>query len=89
MTCVSMISGFKAIIDKGAEMGCENFTIGMPHRGRLNVLANVMHKPMPEILEEFISGTAAQDGKTDLVLGSGELTKPLCCYEVNLCAATN
>ena len=33
----------------------------MPHRGRLNVLANVMHKPMPEILEEFISGTMAAD----------------------------
>jgi 2-oxoglutarate dehydrogenase E1 component len=69
----AMIPGFKAIIDTAAELGCENFTIGMPHRGRLNVLANVMHKPMEEILEEFISGTIAADEKHDQVLGSGDV----------------
>jgi 2-oxoglutarate dehydrogenase E1 component len=30
-----------------------SFVIGMPHRGRLNVLANVMRKPMPLIFSEF------------------------------------
>lgn len=68
----STIPGFKAMIDTAAELGCESFTIGMPHRGRLNVLANVMHKPMPEILEEFISGTMAADD-TGQVLGSGDV----------------
>ena len=57
-----MIPGFKAIIDTAAELGCENFTIGMPHRSRLNVLANVMHKPMVRehvlIVREHISKRA-------------------------------
>ena len=48
---------------------CESFTIGSPHRGRLNMLANVMHKPMPEILEEFIQGTLSTDAKHDQVCG--------------------
>ena len=34
-------------------MGAHSFIIGMPHRGRLNVLANVMRKPMPLIFKEF------------------------------------
>lgn len=69
----SVIPGFKALIDTSAELGCQNFTIGMPHRGRLNVLANVMHKPMPEILEEFISGTLSATEKHEQVMGSGDV----------------
>lgn len=33
----------------------------MPHRGRLNVLANVMRKPMEEMLYEFMEGTITAD----------------------------
>lgn len=41
------------MIDRGSELGIESFSFGMPHRGRLNVLANVMRKPMPQIFKEF------------------------------------
>uniref|UniRef100_A0A7S1V5I3 Transketolase-like pyrimidine-binding domain-containing protein n=1 Tax=Grammatophora oceanica TaxID=210454 RepID=A0A7S1V5I3_9STRA len=43
----------KDAIDRASELGAHSFVIGMPHRGRLNILANVMRKPMPLILSEF------------------------------------
>jgi 2-oxoglutarate dehydrogenase E1 component len=49
----SCIAGLKSMIDRGSELGIESFCFGMPHRGRLNVLANVMRKPMPLIFKEF------------------------------------
>ncbi len=49
----TLIPGLDAIIDKGAEMGIEEFVIGMPHRGRLNVLANILNKSYREIFSEF------------------------------------
>ncbi|KAH9891557.1 thiamine diphosphate-binding protein [Cubamyces lactineus] len=56
----SLIPGMKALIDRSVEHGVQNITIGMPHRGRLNVLANVIRKPIEAILNEF-SGTAEDD----------------------------
>ncbi len=38
---------------KGAELGVKEFVIGMAHRGRLNILANVMRKPYGDIFSEF------------------------------------
>lgn len=49
----SSIPGLKYLVDRGSELGVESFVFGMPHRGRLNVLANVMRKPMPQIFKEF------------------------------------
>lgn len=49
----SCIAGLKCMVDRGSELGIESFVFGMPHRGRLNVLANVMRKPMPQIFKEF------------------------------------
>lgn len=49
----TLIPGLDAIIEKGAEMGIEEFFIGMPHRGRLNVLANILNKSYEEIFTEF------------------------------------
>jgi len=49
----AVIPGLKAMVDHGSRLGVENFTFGMPHRGRLNVLANVLRKPMPMIFKEF------------------------------------
>ena len=43
------------------QCGVESIDIGMPHRGRLNVLANVMRKPMEEMLYEFMEGTITAD----------------------------
>jgi 2-oxoglutarate dehydrogenase E1 component len=51
--CESFIPGLKFAIDKLTSLGAETFVIGMPHRGRLNVLANVVRKPMEVIIAEF------------------------------------
>ncbi len=49
----SLIPALDAVIERGAALGAEEFTIGMPHRGRLNVLANIMGKPYRDIFNEF------------------------------------
>ncbi len=49
----SLIPALDAAIELGAGMGTEEFIIGMAHRGRLNVLANVLHKPLHMMLSEF------------------------------------
>mmetsp|Transcript_28670 Transcript_28670/g.78784 ORF Transcript_28670/g.78784 Transcript_28670/m.78784 type:complete len:1068 (-) Transcript_28670:217-3420(-) len=49
----AIVPALKAAIDRASELGAHSFVIGMPHRGRLNVLANVMRKPMPLIFSEF------------------------------------
>jgi 2-oxoglutarate dehydrogenase E1 component len=51
--CESFIPGLKVAIDAAVENGAHNFVIGMPHRGRLNVLTNVVRKPMEVIMAEF------------------------------------
>ena len=70
----ALIPGMKAMIDKAVELGVESIDIGMPHRGRLNVLANVMRKPMEEMLYEFMEGTVAADEEGHLQ-GSGKWLK--------------
>ena len=64
----SAIPCLETIIRTAAELGGEEIVIGMPHRGRLNVLANVMGKPYAAILSEF-QGKAV----VDEVLGSGDV----------------
>ncbi len=64
----STVPALEAIIRKSAELGVDEMVIGMPHRGRLNVLANVMGKPYTAIFAEFQGGTV-----TDDVLGSGDV----------------
>jgi 2-oxoglutarate dehydrogenase E1 component len=49
----SMIPGLKSLVDRVTELGVEEVVIGMPHRGRLNVLSNVVRKPMEIIFKEF------------------------------------
>mmetsp|Transcript_10658 Transcript_10658/g.16169 ORF Transcript_10658/g.16169 Transcript_10658/m.16169 type:complete len:1087 (+) Transcript_10658:165-3425(+) len=49
----AIIPALKCAIDRASEMGAHSFIIGMPHRGRLNVLANVMRKPMDMLFAEF------------------------------------
>lgn len=49
----SVIPALDSVIEKGAELGIEEFVIGMAHRGRLNVLANIMHKTYSDIFSEF------------------------------------
>lgn len=49
----SLIPGMKALIDSAADQGVRNVVIGMPHRGRLNILGNVVRKPLRQIFSEF------------------------------------
>ncbi|KAF8633876.1 hypothetical protein AX15_001207 [Amanita polypyramis BW_CC] len=51
--CEALIPGMKALIDRSVDRGVKHVTIGMAHRGRLNVLANVIRKPLEAILNEF------------------------------------
>ena len=54
----ALVPGLEQILKRGSQLGVEEVVIGMPHRGRLNVLANVMNKPFAAIFSEF-QGTAA------------------------------
>ena len=49
----SLIPALEQIIKRGGSLGAKEIKIGMPHRGRLNVLANVMGKPFRAIFSEF------------------------------------
>ena len=63
------IPALEQIIKRGGQLGVREIVIGMPHRGRLNVLANFMGKPFAAIFSEF-QGNAAQP---DDVQGSGDV----------------
>ena len=56
-----VIPGLHALIRKGAGMGVKEIVIGMAHRGRLNVLANILKKPYENIFKEFV-GDEYADG---------------------------
>ncbi len=49
----SLIPALDAIMEQGADLGNDEFVIGMAHRGRLNVLANILRKPFGDIFSEF------------------------------------
>jgi len=49
----TLIPVLDAVVEKGPELGVKEFVIGMAHRGRLNVLTNVLRKPYQEIFAEF------------------------------------
>lgn len=59
--CESLIPGMKALIDRSVDAGVRSIVMGMPHRGRLNVLANVIRKPIEAILNEFAGPATADD----------------------------
>lgn len=63
--CEALIPGMKALIDRSVDHGVKHVTIGMPHRGRLNVLGNVIRKPIEAILNEF-SGTDVDNPAGDV-----------------------
>ncbi|WP_228243622.1 2-oxoglutarate dehydrogenase E1 component [Porphyrobacter sp. GA68] len=65
----SMIPALEAVIKYGGQLGVREIIYGMAHRGRLNVLANVMGKPYRVIFHEFQGGSANPDD----VGGSGDV----------------
>jgi 2-oxoglutarate dehydrogenase E1 component len=65
----SMIPALEQILKRGGQLGLEEVVIGMPHRGRLNVLANFMGKSFSAIFSEFQGGAANPED----VGGSGDV----------------
>jgi 2-oxoglutarate dehydrogenase E1 component len=63
------IPALEQIIKRGGQLGVKEIVIGMAHRGRLNVLSNVMAKPFRAIFNEFKGGS----WKPDDVEGSGDV----------------
>ena len=53
----ALVPAMEQIIKRGGALGAKEIVIGMPHRGRLNVLANVMAKPYRAIFNEFQGGS--------------------------------
>ena len=65
----SMIPALEAVIKYGGQYGVREIVYGMAHRGRLNILANVMAKPYRVIFHEFSGGSANPED----VGGSGDV----------------
>lgn len=63
------IPALDAIINSAAEQGCEEVMIGMAHRGRLNVLANILGKTYEQIFNEFEGNSVP----TDFTMGDGDV----------------
>src|SRR3979409_2236583 len=65
----SLIPALEQIIKRGGNLGMKEIVLGMAHRGRLNVLSQVMGKPHRALFHEFKGGSAAPD----TVEGSGDV----------------
>ncbi|MBV9063830.1 MAG: 2-oxoglutarate dehydrogenase E1 component, partial [Alphaproteobacteria bacterium] len=65
----ALVPALEQIIKRGGQLGVKEIVMGMAHRGRLNVLANVMGKPYRQIFHEFQGGGALPSD----VQGSGDV----------------
>ncbi|MEM8577306.1 MAG: 2-oxoglutarate dehydrogenase E1 component [Pseudomonadota bacterium] len=65
----SLIPAMEQIIKRGGALGVKEIVVGMPHRGRLNILVNVMAKPYKAVFNEFQGGSF----KPEDVDGSGDV----------------
>uniref|UniRef100_A0AAY4CUV6 2-oxoglutarate dehydrogenase complex component E1 n=1 Tax=Denticeps clupeoides TaxID=299321 RepID=A0AAY4CUV6_9TELE len=71
--CESLIPALKTIIDKSSENGVESVIMGMPHRGRLNVLANVIRKELEQIFCQRINRVSDRNITLSLVANPSHL----------------
>jgi len=65
----ALVPALESILKVGGALGIREIVIGMPHRGRLNVLTNVMQKPFRQLFHEFAGGSSNPDD----VAGSGDV----------------
>ena len=65
----SLLPALEQIIKRGGQLGLKDINFGMPHRGRLNVMAAVMQKPYSAIFYEFLGGVSAGNEE----FGSGDV----------------
>ena len=85
----TLIPGLHAIINKGADLGAEEVMIGMAHRGRLNVMTNILRKPYKNVFKEFVGdeyeeGISLGDVKYHLGYGNDIETENCKKVRVNL-----
>lgn len=60
----SFLPALNTLMEHGTDLGIVDYVIGMAHRGRLNVLANIMNKPVEDIFTEF-EGKPSEDNLFD------------------------
>ncbi|MGH7089846.1 MAG: 2-oxoglutarate dehydrogenase E1 component, partial [Stellaceae bacterium] len=65
----ALIPALEQVIKRGGQLGMQELVMGMPHRGRLNVLTNVMGKPFAALFSEFQGNPANPED----VQGSGDV----------------
>lgn len=65
----SLIPGLEEMLDASSKLGVEEVVMGMSHRGRLNVLVNILSKPCQAIFSEF----QGANPQPDQVQGSGDV----------------
>jgi 2-oxoglutarate dehydrogenase E1 component len=68
----TLIPAMDTLMEHGADLGIEDYVIGMAHRGRLNVLANILNKTYEDIFTEFegaLTEDAAYDGDVKYHMG--------------------
>lgn len=90
--CESLIPGIKSVVDIASSLGCQSYVLGMAHRGRLNVLANVMRKPLENLFAEFQGNQYAKYGSGDVKYHLGSSCKRKLPYnnkEVELSLVAN
>ncbi|SCA48604.1 2-oxoglutarate dehydrogenase E1 component, mitochondrial precursor, putative [Plasmodium ovale] len=59
--CETLITGMKALIKRAVKLNVDSVLMSMSHRGRLNVLFNVLHKPLEQMMSEFRGKTGFSD----------------------------
>ena len=65
----ALVPAMEAVVKTGGQLGIREVVLGMPHRGRLNILATFMHKPFRAIFSEFQGNSAHPED----VQGSGDV----------------
>ena len=63
--CESLLPLLDTLIENGSALGANEMVIGMAHRGRLNVLAHILHKPYELVLSEFEGATRSEEGEDE------------------------
>jgi len=88
----ALIPALYALMENGSDLGVKELIIGMAHRGRLNVLANIFKKPLERIFTEFAGldyDDELFDGDVKYHLGSTRLVKTNKGKELKLTLAPN
>ncbi len=88
----SLIPALDAVIERGADLGINEYVIGMAHRGRLNVLGNILKKPYHKIFSEFEGKAYAEEtllGDVKYHLGCTLETQTRNGKRINLSIAPN